>query len=58
VLCRNLDLEPVRTAVWKGWVFFNLNPDAGSLEDYLGERFRASLDAFDYPNFIRLYDVR
>lgn len=58
VLCRNLDLEPVKVAEWKGWVFFNLDPDAGPLEDYLGERFRASLEAYDYRNFVRLYDVR
>jgi phenylpropionate dioxygenase-like ring-hydroxylating dioxygenase large terminal subunit len=58
VLCRNLDLEPVRVDSWKGWVFINMDMAAEPLADYLGARFRESLDAFDYRNFVRVYDVR
>lgn len=58
VLCRNLDLEPVKVATWKGWIFFNMDPNAIPLEEYIGPRFREMLDAFDYPNFVRVYDVR
>ena len=57
-LCRNLNLEPVRVDTWKGWVFINMDMDAEPLNDYLGERFRESLDAFEYRKFIRVYDVR
>ncbi|KFG90916.1 Rieske (2Fe-2S) domain-containing protein [Sphingobium herbicidovorans NBRC 16415] len=58
VLCRNLDLEPVRVDQWKGWIFFSLDPNVGPLDDYLGERFRASVGAYDFRNFVRVYDVR
>ena len=57
-LCRNLDLAPIKIETWKGWIFINMDPNAGPLSDYLGERFRESLDAFEYRKFIRLYDVR
>ncbi len=31
-----LSLKAVNTGVWGGWVWFNLNPDAEPLADYLG----------------------
>ncbi|MBI1181096.1 MAG: Rieske 2Fe-2S domain-containing protein [Alphaproteobacteria bacterium] len=31
-----LSLKAVETDTWGGWVWFNLDPDAGPLEDYLG----------------------
>lgn len=58
VLCRNLDLEPIRVATWKGWVFINMDMNAETLDNYLGARFRASLESFEYENFVRVYDVR
>lgn len=58
VLCRNLDLETVRVASWKGWIFISMDKDAEPLDTYLGARFRASLEAFEYRNFLRVYDVR
>jgi phenylpropionate dioxygenase-like ring-hydroxylating dioxygenase large terminal subunit len=57
-LCRNLNLEPVKCATWKGFVFLTMDPNASSLDEYMGERFRASLDAYEFHKFIRLYDVR
>src|SRR3546814_7263298 len=35
-LCRNLDLSAVRCESWEGFIFVNLNPDAGPLLDQLG----------------------
>lgn len=32
-----LDLPPIRTDIWGGWVWFNLDPHAIDLRDYLGE---------------------
>jgi len=57
-LCRDLDLNPIRVDTWKGWIFINMDMNAEPLNDYLGERFRASLEAFEYRKFIRVYDVR
>ena len=34
--CKGLDLRPVRCETWAGFVFVNLDPDAGPLEEYLG----------------------
>lgn len=31
-----LSLKEVRSGTWGGWVWYNLDPDCGSLEDYLG----------------------
>ena len=31
-----LSMKAVRSECWGGWVWFNLNPDAESLQDYLG----------------------
>jgi phenylpropionate dioxygenase-like ring-hydroxylating dioxygenase large terminal subunit len=58
VLCRDLDLNSVRVDVWRGWVFFTLDREAPPLDDFLGPRFRASMEAYEFPNFIRVYDVR
>lgn len=35
--CAALDLKPVRTWLWGGFFWFNLDPDAEPLLDYLGE---------------------
>lgn len=40
-------LTPVRVDVWGGWVFVNMDPDAGPLRDFLGEVPRI-LDPFDF----------
>lgn len=32
-----LTLPEVKVGTWDGWVFINLDPNSGSLEDYLGE---------------------
>ncbi len=58
-LCHhNLDLAPAQVATFRGFIFITMNPDPVPLDDYLGERFRGMLEAYDLDNFIRLYDIR
>lgn len=45
----NLDLIPVRTGMWGGFVWICMDPDAESLEDYL-DPIPEYLDAFEYEN--------
>ena len=41
-----ITLIPVKVACWGGWVFINMDPDAESLEEFLGEA-KARLDPFE-----------
>ncbi len=41
----SLDLVPIHVDTWGGWIFFNLNPDAEPLLEYLGD-IPAHLDAY------------
>ncbi|MEQ8484197.1 MAG: aromatic ring-hydroxylating dioxygenase subunit alpha [Pseudomonadales bacterium] len=45
-----LGLEPVRVAFWGGWVWFNMNPNAMSLESYLGE-LGTHLETYDFSEY-------
>ncbi len=42
----NTRLPPVRVGRWGGWVWINMDPEAESLEDYLGEA-KTLLDPFE-----------
>lgn len=45
-----LDLPPVRTDIWGGWVWFNLDPHAIDLRDFLGEAGR-HLETYELEKF-------
>ena len=45
-----LGLPPLKTARWGGWVWFNMNPDAIPLEDYLGE-LGTHLETYDFSEY-------
>jgi phenylpropionate dioxygenase-like ring-hydroxylating dioxygenase large terminal subunit len=47
--CAALDLKPVKTGIWGGFFWFNLDADAMSLRDYLGE-IPAHLDPYEFEN--------
>jgi len=57
-ICYNLDLPPVRTAVWRGWIFMTLDDDAPPLEEFLGEELIARASAYDFENVLRIRDVQ
>jgi phenylpropionate dioxygenase-like ring-hydroxylating dioxygenase large terminal subunit len=57
-LCYNLDLPPVRTAVWRGWIFMTLDDNAPSLETFLGDELIARTSAYDFENVLRIRDVQ
>jgi len=44
------DLSPVRVEFWGGWVWFNLDPHAVPLRDYLGEAGR-QLESYELENY-------
>ena len=41
-----ITLHAVKVASWSGWVFINMDPDAASLEDFLGEA-KTRLDPYE-----------
>jgi phenylpropionate dioxygenase-like ring-hydroxylating dioxygenase large terminal subunit len=47
--CTTLGLKPVSTGEWGGFFFFNLDPDAEPLMDYLGE-IPAHLAPYEFEN--------
>jgi len=46
----DLALPPVKVALWGGWVWFNMNHNAMSLEDWLGE-LGTHLETYDFSEF-------
>jgi carnitine monooxygenase subunit len=57
-ICHNLDLTPVRTAVWRGWIFMTFDDDAPELEDFLGQEFMDLMAPYDFEKVIRIRDVQ
>lgn len=47
--CNTLDLKTVKTGIWGGFFWFNLDPEAEPLIDYLGE-IPAHLDPYEFEN--------
>ena len=47
--CNTLNLKPVATGIWGGFFWFNMDPDAEPLLDYLGE-IPAHLDPYEFEN--------
>jgi phenylpropionate dioxygenase-like ring-hydroxylating dioxygenase large terminal subunit len=56
-LCHDLNLPPVRAAVWRGWVFINFDDAAASLESFLGEDYVELTKAYDFEKVVRIRDV-
>ncbi|OMB86506.1 aromatic ring-hydroxylating oxygenase subunit alpha [Mycolicibacterium conceptionense] len=50
----DLGLIPVRTSVFGGFVFINPDPDAPSLDDYLGDEVKALLEPYRMEELIPL----
>lgn len=46
----SLGLPPVKTAIWGGWVWFNMNPDCVELEQWLGE-LGSHLETYDFSEY-------
>lgn len=57
-ICYNLNLPPVRTAVWRGWIFMTLDDDAPALEEFLGKDLIERASAYDFENVLRIRDVQ
>ena len=51
-----LSMKPIRTETWGGFVWFNLNPDAEPLADYLGV-IPEHLDPYHFENLAMTMDV-
>ncbi len=51
-----LSMKPVRTETWGGFVWFNLNPDAEPLAEYLGV-LPQHLDPYHFENLAMTMDV-
>lgn len=45
-----LGLTPVKVDTWEGWLWFNMDPDACPLKDYLGEAGR-HLETYEFEKF-------
>jgi phenylpropionate dioxygenase-like ring-hydroxylating dioxygenase large terminal subunit len=56
-LCYDLDLPAVRVEQWKGWIFINLDQDAGPLDSFLPKAWRDVHDAYDFERMVRVVDV-
>lgn len=56
-LCYDLDLPEVKVDQWKGWLFINLDPQAGALEDYIPQEWRDLHEAYDFEKLVRVVDV-
>lgn len=46
----SLDLPPLKIDIWGGWVWFNMDPGAGPLKEYLGEAGR-HLETYEFEKF-------
>ena len=57
-ICHNLDLPPVRTAVWRGWVFMTFDDEAEPLESFLGPDIVERTRAYDFEHVVRIRDVQ
>jgi phenylpropionate dioxygenase-like ring-hydroxylating dioxygenase large terminal subunit len=57
-ICYNLDLPPVRTAVWRGWIFMTFNDDAPALDEFLGADLIERASAYDFESVLRIRDVQ
>jgi len=57
-LCHDLNLKPVRSAVWRGFIFINFDDNAQPLEDYLGEELIERTSVYDFEKVLRIRDVQ
>ena len=52
---RDLHLKGPRVDHWGGWVWINMDPDAPSLAQWLGEPLRSALEPFELENMRRAF---
>ena len=57
-LCYDLDLPEVKVAVWKGWLFVNMDPACASLEEFIPQEFRDVHEAYEFDRMVRVVDVQ
>ena len=56
-LCHDLNLKPVRSEVWRGWVFICFEKDAAPLTEFIGKDFIDRVAPYDMEKAIRIRDV-
>ena len=56
-LCHDLNIPHLRTEVWRGWIFVNMDPNAQPLEQFLGAEFMAMQAPYDFEKCIRIRDI-
>lgn len=56
-LCYELDLPEVQVAVWRGWIYLNLDPSAPPFEECVPQEYRDVHAAYEFEKFVRVVDV-
>src|SRR5690606_32771158 len=57
-ICHNLDLPKVSVAVWRGWIFINMDENPMPIEEWLGADFIDRTKAYDFERSLRIRDVQ
>lgn len=57
-ISHDLDIPKVKSAVWRRWIFINLDDDPEPLEAWLGDEFIDRAKAYDFEKVLRIRDVQ